>query len=31
MLLATHDDLVDRYVDAVLRLEDGRILSDSAP
>ncbi len=30
MLLATQDDLVDRYVDAVLRLDDGRILSDGA-
>ena len=25
MLMATHDDLADEYVDEVLRLEDGRI------
>jgi len=29
MLMATHDDLAEEYVDEVLRLEDGRIAGSS--
>ena len=31
MLMATHDSLSDEYVDRVLRLQDGQILSIEAP
>ena len=30
MLLATHDDLVDQYVDNVLWLEDGKIVANGS-